>query len=453
VQTPGGRGDDERPPDYRSPRRVQEPAPSARTETQRDRDRILYSSAFNRLAGITQVASSAPGASFHNRLTHSFKVAQVARRLAERLKDGEADVELVDRLDVDAAEAAALGHDLGHPPFGHLAEEILADAMRDAGGFEGNAQSFRIVCRLAMRDPEHPGLNLTPATLNGMLKYPWLAGEHPTDPNSTKFGAYWSDREDFLAAQGKSSVRPGQRTLEAELMDWSDDITYAVHDLEDFYRVGLVPLERLRTNGDERARFFESFFKPDGSLRSKFDGADPGHLRDRLDLLFLGRLVFDPFVGTSTQRAQLRQASSTLIGDFMGAISASVSAEQAQTRVVRIDRDAQADVLILKELMVLRHQPPRARAHPGGPEGRRAAAVRHLRAGRAPRRAPRVAPGPRARGGRRRPARRGAPAHHLRLRRRPDRAARPRTARPAHRLTTGHHPRPHRRVDSPAGRR
>jgi len=340
VQTPGGRGDDERPPDYRSPRRVQEPAPSARTETQRDRDRILYSSAFNRLAGITQVASSAPGASFHNRLTHSFKVAQVARRLAERLKGEEADVELVDRLDVDAAEAAALGHDLGHPPFGHLAEEILADAMRNAGGFEGNAQSFRIVCRLAMRDPEHPGLNLTPATLNGMLKYPWLAGEHPTDPNSTKFGAYWSDREDFLAAQGKSSVRPGQRTLEAELMDWSDDITYAVHDLEDFYRVGLVPLERLRTNGDERARFFESFFKPDGSLRSRFDGAAPGRLRDRLDLLFLGRLVFDPFVGTSTQRAQLRQASSTLIGDFMGAISARVSAEEAQTRVVRIDRDA-----------------------------------------------------------------------------------------------------------------
>jgi dGTPase len=343
-------GDGERPPDYRSPRRVQEPAPTVRTETQRDRDRILYSSAFNRLAGITQVASSSPGASFHNRLTHSFKVAQVARRLAERLKSEEADVELVQRLDVDGAEAAALGHDLGHPPFGHLAEEILGEMMKQAGGFEGNAQSFRIVCRLAMRDPEHPGLNLTPITLNGMLKYPWLAGEHPSDPESIKFGAYWSDRDDFVAAQGKSTVRPGQRTLEAELMDWADDVTYAVHDLEDFYRVGLVPLERLRTNGDERTRFFDSFFNADGSLRAKFDGADPGHLRDRLDLLFLGRLVFDPFVATSTQRAQLRQASSTLIGDFMTAISARVSAEEAQRRVVKIERDAQADVLILKEL-------------------------------------------------------------------------------------------------------
>ena len=133
-------------------------------------------------------------------------------------------------------------------------------------------------------------------------------------------------------------------------MDWSDDITYAVHDLEDFYRVGLVPLERLRTDGDERNRFFNSFRRSDGTLRSKFDSLEADHLRERLDYLFLGRLIFDPFVGTSTQRAQLRQATSTLIGDFMAAITANVSAEEAQTRVVRLDRDAQADVLILKEL-------------------------------------------------------------------------------------------------------
>jgi dGTPase len=350
VSTSGGRSDDERPPKYRSPRRIQEPAATSRSETQRDRDRILYSSAFGRLAGITQVASSAPGASFHNRLTHSFKVAQVARRLAERLQAEEADVDLVTTLDADATEAAALGHDTGHPPFGHIAEEVLADFLKDAGGFDGNAQSFRIVCRLAMRDPEHRGLNLAPVTLNGMLKYPWLAGDHPTDPESKKFGAYWSDRDDFVAAQGKSTVRPGQRTLEAELMDWSDDVTYAVHDLDDFYRVGLVPLERLRTDGDERSRFFGSFFKPDGTLRSKFEGIDPEHLHERLDFLFLGQLVFDPFVGTSTQRAQLRQATSALIGDFQAAITARVTLEDAQNRVVSIEPNAQADVLILKEL-------------------------------------------------------------------------------------------------------
>jgi dGTPase len=131
------------------------PSRQSRTETQRDRDCILYSSAFGRLAGITQVASSSPGASFHNRLTHSFKVAQVARRLAERLQIEESDVELVAKLDADATEAAALGHDTGHPPFGHIAEQVLAELMEDAGGFEGNAQSFRIVCRLAMRDPSN----------------------------------------------------------------------------------------------------------------------------------------------------------------------------------------------------------------------------------------------------------------------------------------------------------
>lgn len=106
MSSPGGRADDERPPEYRSPRRVQEAEPTSRTETQRGRDRILYSSAFGRLAGITQVASSSPGASFHNRLTHSFKVAQVARRLAERLQAEEAEVELVGKLDADATEAA-----------------------------------------------------------------------------------------------------------------------------------------------------------------------------------------------------------------------------------------------------------------------------------------------------------------------------------------------------------
>jgi dGTPase len=321
VSVQGSGADDERPPDYRSPRRIQEPAPSTRTETQRDRDRILYSSAFGRLAGITQVASSAPGATFHNRLTHSFKVGQVARRLAERLKVEEPGIDLVDKLDVDATEAAALGHDLGHPPFGHIGEQVLAEEMAEAGGFEGNAQSFRIVNRLAMRDPEHLGLNLTPVTLNGMLKYPWLPGEKPGEPDAREFGAYWSDREAFLAAQGASTVRPRQRTLEAELMDWSDDITYAVHDLEDFYRVGLVPLERLRANRDERTRFFASFREPGGSLRSKFAGLEEERLLERLELLFLGRLVFDPFVGTTTQRAQLRQATSSLIGDFMSAIN------------------------------------------------------------------------------------------------------------------------------------
>jgi dGTPase len=340
----------EKPPEYRSPRPHYEPPPSSgRTEGERDRDRVLYSSALNRLAGVTQVASSPSGILVHNRLTHSFKVAQVARRLAERLKRDEGDVPLVERVDVDATEAAALAHDLGHPPFGHITEEILADQMREAGGFEGNAQSFRIVNRLAVRDSEYSGLNLMPVTLNGMLKYPWLPGERPGDPTSKKFGAYWSDRDSFRNAQAQSTVRPGVRTLEAELMDFADDVTYAVHDLEDFYRVGLIPLDRLRTDRDEREQFFESFSTPEGQLKPKFEDADPDQLRQRIDLLFQGKLIFDAFVGTTTQRAQLRQAMSMLIGEFMNGISARVS-DESNERVVALDRDVYADILILKEL-------------------------------------------------------------------------------------------------------
>ena len=129
-----------------------------RNETQRDRDRILYSSAFQRLGGVTQVSESEPGHTFHTRLTHSLKVAQIARRCAEARRDvaeghitGAAATLIEHTLDPDAAEAAALGHDLGHPPFGHVAEETLKTCS--AASFEGNAQNFRIVTRLAIREP------------------------------------------------------------------------------------------------------------------------------------------------------------------------------------------------------------------------------------------------------------------------------------------------------------
>src|SRR4051794_5153304 len=155
------------------PRRHDEPEPSSgRSESERDRDRVLYSSAFQRLAGITQVASAEVGQEFHNRLTHSLKVSQVASRMARRLAEsrglGPAE------LDPDATEAAAFAHDLGHPPFGHIAEEELNALSQDWGGFEGNAQSFRIVNLLSLRDLRFRGLNLTWRTLNAMIKYPWM---------------------------------------------------------------------------------------------------------------------------------------------------------------------------------------------------------------------------------------------------------------------------------------
>lgn len=242
---------------------------SYRTPAQRDRDRILYSSAFQRLAYVTQVTAPEAGHTFHNRLGHSLKVAQVGRRNAERLR------KLADRkqlppaaaglalsLDPDAVEAACLAHDLGHPPFGHVAEKALHEEAREALGtgfdaFEGNAQSFRIVTRLAVRNTLS-GLSLTRQTLDALLKYPWAFSMNPTAKAHHKWGFYsvgGGDREAFEFVRPEADAdAEGPRCLEAEIMDWADDLTYAVHDLDDFFRAGLIPLHRL---GDPRSPEFE----------------------------------------------------------------------------------------------------------------------------------------------------------------------------------------------------
>jgi dGTPase len=154
------------------------------------------------LAEVTQVVSADSGYVFHNRLTHSLQVAQVGRRLAEkllkRLPETTGDLAF-EGLDPDVVEAACLAHDLGHPPFGHIAEKELDGLAQRYGGFEGNAQSFRILSRLAFRSADYRGLDLTRATLAAVLKYPWLRGENPE--NLDKFGAYESERKEFEFAR------------------------------------------------------------------------------------------------------------------------------------------------------------------------------------------------------------------------------------------------------------
>ena len=227
-----------------------------RTEGQRDRDRVLYASAFRRLGGVTQVAAAGERLVFHNRLTHTLEVAQIARRLAENtVKDQPDEVAALGGIDPDVVEASALAHDLGHPPFGHIAERVLDRLVREYGnsdGFEGNPQSFRIVTKLALRHQDFPGLNLTRATLNAILKYPWLRGTGG-GLRELKWGAYSSESEEFEWAR---ELGPADaKSPEAELMDWADDIAYSVHDIDDFYRAGLIPLDRLLTDTDERDRF------------------------------------------------------------------------------------------------------------------------------------------------------------------------------------------------------
>jgi len=249
--------------DWRSAR-FHEPQPKAgdlRTPGERDRDRVLYSPEFRRLQGVTQVILAAEeGYLQHNRLTHSLKVAQVGRRIAERLLRTYTELtvrQAIDErggLDPDVVEAAGLAHDLGHPPFGHIAEHQLQTIMHKAGltdTFEGNAQSFRIVVTLSARSPGFPGLNLTRATINAILKYPWRERDAPQgETPHRKWGAY-EENWDVAAWARDGVLHPLERSLEADIMDWADDITYAVHDVEDFYRVGLIPLDRLRQADSE----------------------------------------------------------------------------------------------------------------------------------------------------------------------------------------------------------
>ena len=334
--------------------RIVEPTktPRWRSQSQRDHDRLLYSSAFQRLGGITQVSAPELGRPFHTRLTHTLKVAQVARRIAEKLRQQLDDgtltgsaAALVGCLDVDATESAALAHDLGHPPFGHLAEKVLDGKARDAGGFEGNAQSFRIVTRLALRGAR-PGLDLTRQTLNGMLKYPWLrSDEHPK--RGKKWGSYSSDEETFKNVRKLSPA--DERSLEACIMDWADDITYAVHDLDDFSRAGLIPLDKLASDPRERERFRGRL---EGEVRLDGDGGSAQQLLDALDQAVSFVDLDGDYEERPEQRIALRSFGSMLITRYIDAFTVEETAESGRADVV-INDDAKHQVEALKQLTML----------------------------------------------------------------------------------------------------
>jgi dGTPase len=230
-----------------------------RTETERDRGRISYSPFLRRLAGVTQVTSPDLTATrMHSRASHSYKVATVAREIAENLvrraMNSSRVAEVIRAqggLDVSACEAAGLAHDMGHPPFGHAGEQRLDAKLRQASkekslptleeGFEGNAQSFRIVSFLDLKDPRSRGLDLTNVTLAAIQKYP-----HLRKTGSSKFGAYESEalalRRCREAVVGHRKTAKTAQSLEASVMDLADDIAYAVHDLEDFCGSGAIDI-------------------------------------------------------------------------------------------------------------------------------------------------------------------------------------------------------------------
>jgi dGTPase len=327
-----------------------------RTPFQHDRDRILYSNGFRRLAGVTQVVGAGEGHVFHNRLTHSLRVAQVARRLAERLLVLQADLANEVGVDPDVVEAAGLAHDLGHPPFGHVAEKELDRLLREdqniADGFEGNAQSFRILTRLALRRQGQGGLNLTRATLDAVLKYPWPRDTTKPEPSNRKwrkFGAYEADQPMFRWVRHRD--KSDRADVEASIMDWADDVTYAVHDLDDFVRGGLIPFDRLLTSERERdvfvdaslARWAEEGGKPDitnSELRTRFNAI--------LDLI--GALLVplrEPFTDSERHRAALRRVGSLLVSRYIKAVE--LEQRRGETRLRR-ETAFVAEVEMLKQL-------------------------------------------------------------------------------------------------------
>jgi dGTPase len=339
----------------RAARRHPDKRSDARSSFQRDRDRLIYTDAFRRLAGVTQVISALEGHVYHNRLTHTIKVAQVARRLAERLGErgdlvAPAEGLPAPPLSPDVAEAAALAHDLGHPPFGHVGEhelQRLLEPLDPADSFEGNAQSFRIVTRISRSQARFTGINLTRASLLAILKYPWL--RHPGDPfGSLKWGAYSSELDDFRFAKELADDAPlpgpGEPlSLEAQVMDWADDITYAVHDIEDLFRAGLIPLDRLSIS--QRARDeFTSWVHARWRSHGREESPDDIALSLKAMRSLLG--IWQPFEGTSEHRTRLRTFCSVLIHRYVQSTGLAFDGRWD----LDIPREIRLEVDVLKEL-------------------------------------------------------------------------------------------------------
>ena len=282
-----------------APESVKRAHTQERSAFQRDRARVLHSSALRRLAAKTQVVEVGQADFPRTRLTHSLECAQIGRELGASLG-----------CDPDLVDAACLAHDLGHPPFGHNGEFALAQVAARCGGFEGNAQSLRLLTRLEAKIPG-AGLNLTRATLDATLKYPWLASQ-AEPPTGAKYGCYDEDSEVFAWIRDGAPER--QPCLEAQVMDWADDVAYSVHDLEDGLHSGLIGLDQLRDPGERRrvAALTQSDYCAPGSVAL-----------DELGEIFDGLLgqEFWPqrFDGEPQTVAAVKNLTSELIGRFCDA--------------------------------------------------------------------------------------------------------------------------------------
>ncbi|MCX6449728.1 MAG: deoxyguanosinetriphosphate triphosphohydrolase [Actinobacteria bacterium] len=304
-----------------------------RTEFARDRARIIHSFALRRLAAKTQVAVPWATDFPRTRLSHSLECAQVGRELGAALG-----------ADPDLMEGACLAHDIGHPPFGHNGEEVLNQLANSCGGFEGNAQSLRLLIRLeaktVLADGKSVGLNLTRASLDAATKYPWGRVK-----DAKKFGVYEDDLEIFNWY--RSGVESGKTSMEAQIMDWSDDVAYSVHDLEDSLVSGQIKLDQLSNDLPKLFKVAQDMYLPD------ITEAEMATALTALQKISCWPRYYD---GTHRSLARLKDLASQLIGRFAQAAESATQEKYGDSDLTRysanlvVPRAQRVEVALLKSM-------------------------------------------------------------------------------------------------------
>jgi dGTPase len=300
-------------------RRVPEPIKDSgygRTPFERDRARVLHSAGFRRLATKTQVHTAGSDDFLRTRLTHSLEVAQIAREMGARLG-----------CDPDVVDVAGLAHDIGHPPFGHNGESALNEVAQACGGFEGNAQTLRVLTRLEAK-VDGAGLNLTRASLDATCKYPW-----PRRDGRTKFGVYADDLPAFAWLR-RGAPEGERRCLEAQVMDWADDVAYSVHDVEDGIHGGYLSLRPLLQDATERAELC-------ADVAATYSDEPPDVLLAALAGLLADEVVtaVAGYDGSYPAQIALKRMTSVLTGRFVSSAVAATRRRYGAEPLRRYDAD------------------------------------------------------------------------------------------------------------------